>query len=235
MEELDLKKLIGIFWNKRLHIIVITVIAMIIGTIYSFYFVTPQYESYTKVVLVKDSSGSEGGSSSEITTTDLGLAQKLIGTYSQLVKSKTILRKTINNLGINETETSLEKKISVKEITDTEMLKITVRDEDPVQAMRIANEVTAVFADTVSDIYKLNNVYTIDSAEESLAPCNVNHIRDIIIFMAIGIVISVVYILIANMFDTTIKDIEDIENRAELVTLVSIPLVTDENRKGGAY
>ena len=235
MEELDLKKLIGIFWNKRLHIIAITIIAMIIGTIYSFYFVTPQYESYTEVVLVKDGSESEGGSNSEITTTDLGLAQKLIGTYSQLVKSKTILRKTINNLGINETETSLEKKISVKEITDTEMLKITVRDEDPVQAMRVANEVTAVFAETVSDIYKLNNVYTVDNAEESLVPCNVNHIRDIIIFMAIGIVIAVVYILVANMFDTTIKEVEDIENRAELITLVSIPLVTDENKKGGAY
>ena len=43
MEELDLKKLINIFWNKRLHIIVISVIAIIIGTIYSFYFVTPKY------------------------------------------------------------------------------------------------------------------------------------------------------------------------------------------------
>lgn len=235
MEELDLKKLIGIFWNKRLHIVVITVITMIIGAIYSFYFVTPQYESYTKVVLVKDSTGAEGSSNSEITTTDLGLAQKLIGTYSQLVKSKSILRKTINNLGINESESSLEKKISVKEITDTEMLKITVKDEDPVQAMRVANEVTAVFAETVSDIYKINNVYIVDSAEESLVPCNVNHMRDIIIFCVIGIVISVVYILIANMFDTTIKESEDIENRAELITLVSIPLVTDDNRKGGAY
>lgn len=234
MEELDLKKLIGIFWNKRLHILVITVVTMIIGAIYSFYFVTPQYESYTKVVLVKDASGSENGDQ-VITSSDLGLAQKLIGTYSQLVKSKTILRKTINNLGINESESSLEKKISVKEITDTEMIKITVKDEDPVQAMRIANEVTDVFAATVSDIYKLNNVYVVDSAEQSLTPCNVNPLRDILIFMAIGIVISAVYTLVANMFDTTIKEAEDIESRAELITLVSIPLVTDENKKGGAY
>lgn len=240
MEELDLKKLIGIFWNKRLHIIVITLIAIIIGTVYSFYFVTPEYESYTKLVLVKDytkTAGTESEDISEqtITSSDLGLAQNLIGTYSELVKSKTILRKTINNLGINESESTLEKKITVKEIDDTEMIKITVRDENPVQAMRVANEVTDVFADTVSDIYKINNVYVVDSAEESIVPCNTNHIRDIIIFCIIGIVVSVIYVLIANMFDTTVKEAEDIETNAELITLVSIPFVTDDNKKGGVY
>ncbi len=236
MEELDLKKLIGIFWNKRLHIVVITLVAIIIGAIYSFYFVTPQYESYTTVVLVKDSKkAGDIDTEQTITTSDLGLAQNLIGTYSKLVKSKSILRKTINNLGINEREDVLEKKITVKEVEDTEMLKITVKDEDPVQAMRIANEVTSVFAATVSDIYKINNVYIVDQAEQSITPCNVNHIRDIIIFMAIGIVISAIYVLISNMFDTTVKEEEDIENATELVTLVSIPYVTDENNKGGVY
>lgn len=237
MEELDLKKLIGIFWNKRLHIVIITLITIVLGAIYSFYFVTPQYESHTKLVLVKDYTKTAEGEVKDqtITSSDIGLAKNLIGTYSELVKSKSVLRKTINNLGINETENSLEKKISVKEIQDTEMIKITVKDANPVQAMRVANEVTDVFAKTVSDIYQINNVYVVDKAEESIVPCNVNHIRDIIIFFVIGIVISAVYVLVSNMFDTTIKEAEDIEMNAELVTLVSIPLVTDENRKGGAY
>ena len=102
MEELDLKKLINIFWNKRLHIIVISVIAIIIGTIYSFYFVTPKYEAYTTVVLVKDATNGDE-STQTITSSDIGLAQNLIGTYSKLVKSKNILRQTINNFQLNET------------------------------------------------------------------------------------------------------------------------------------
>lgn len=233
MEELDLKKLVSIFWNKRLHIIVISVIAIIIGTIYSFYLVEPKYESYTTLVLVKDSTGTEESTTQTITSSDLGLAQNLIGTYSKLVKSKRTLRETINNLGINESEDTLQDKITVSEIEDTEMLKITVKDENPVQAMKIANEVTSVFAKTVSEIYKINNVHIVDQAEESITPCNINHTRDILIFFIIGIVISVIYVLIANMFDTTIKDSDDIENNTDLITLVSIPLVNDDNRKGG--
>ena len=88
---------------------------------------------------------------------------------------------------------------------------------------------------STSFIHKINNVYVVDTAEESIIPCNVNHIRDIIIFLAIGIVISVIYVLIANMFDTTVKSVEDIENSTDLITLISIPYVNDENKKGGVY
>ena len=233
MEELDLKKLIGIFWNKRLNILVITSVAVIIGFIYSFYFVKPKYQSYTTLVLVKATEDAET-STKTITSSDVGLAKSLIGTYSQLAKSKTILRPTINNLQINETEDTLTGKITVTEIDDTEMLKITVKDEDPVKAMKIANELTKVFSDKVSEMY-VDNVYILDEAEESITPCNVNHAKDIFIFFIIGLVISSVYVLIANMFDTTIKDSNDIENSSELTTLVSIPFVSDNGKKGGVY
>lgn len=235
MEELDLKKLINIFWNKRLHIIIISLIAIIIGTIYSFYFVEPKYEAYTTVVLVKDTTSESDTSTETITSSDIGLAQNLIGTYSKLVQSKSVLRETINNLQINETEDTLKDKITVSEIEDTEMIKISVKDEDPVQAMKVANEVTSVFAETVSGIYKINNVYTVDEAEEPITPCNVNHIRDIAIFFAIGLVISIIYVLVDNMFDNTIKDADDIESNSELITLVSIPFVNEENKRGGIY
>lgn len=235
MEELDFKKLISIFWNKRLHIIIISVIAIIIGTIYSFYFVTPEYESYTTIVLVKDATSTDATSDGTITSSDLGLAENLIGTYSQLVKSKSTLRETINNLGINETEDTLAGKITVSEIEDTAMLQIKVQDEDPVQAMKIANEVTNVFANKVTEIYKIDNVYIVDEAEESITPSNINHIRDILIFFIIGIVISIVYVLVANIFDTTIKDSDDVEANTDLTTLVSIPYVNDNNKKGGIY
>lgn len=235
MEELDLKKLISIFWNKRLHIIVISVIAMIIGTIYSFYIVKPQYQSYTTLVLVKDgNANNEDTATQTITSSDIGLAQNLISTYSNLVKSKSILRETINNLEINESEDTLKDKITVSQIEDTEILKITVKDGDPVKAMKIANEITNVFAKNIAQkIYGINNVYVVDVAEESITPFNINHIRDILIFLVIGLVIAVIYVLVANMFDNTIKSFDDIEDSAELTALVSIPYVNDDNKKGG--
>ena len=56
MEELDLKQLVNIFWSKRLHVISIVLIFLIIGTVYTFLFVTPKYKSYTSLVLARSES-----------------------------------------------------------------------------------------------------------------------------------------------------------------------------------
>ena len=56
----------------------------------------------------------------------------------------------------------------------------------------------------------------------------------LIIFAFIGAVISVAYVLVANMLDTTIKSTEDIEKGFGIPVLVSIPLIDNiANVKGG--
>ena len=231
MKKLDFKKIISIFWNRRLDIIIISIIAIIIGSIYSFYFVKPEYQAYTTLIVVRASESQEN-STKTISSTDVGLAKSLIGTYSQIAKSKTVLRATINNLKVNETEETLTKKVTVSQIEDSEMLKITVQDEDPVEAMEIANELTKVFSAKVSEMY-VDNVQTLDEAEESITPCNINNARDIFIFWLIGFAISIIYVIIANMFDNTIKEAEDIESNTDLTVLVSVPFVNNNSKKGG--
>ena len=86
-------------------------------------------------------------------------------------------------------------------------------------------------------VYNINNVQVWDKAETPSGPYNINHIKDIIIFVFIGIVASVVYVLIANMLDTTIKSKEDIEKKLGLTVLTVIPMcdfeITTKNKKGG--
>ena len=72
----------------------------------------------------------------------------------------------------------------------------------------------------------------VDEAEVSDVPYNINHVKDIIIFMFIGIVIASMYVLISNMLDTTVKTSEDIEKKINLPVLAVIP-VYDFNSKGG--
>ena len=67
----------------------------------------------------------------------------------------------------------------------------------------------------------------VDVAEISDSPSNINHVKDIIIFAFIGAVVSIGYVLISNMLDTTIKTVEDIEKEYDLPVLVSIPMIED--------
>ena len=235
MEELDLKELFQIFWNKKIQIILIVAIFMVIGVIYSIGFVTPMYESYTTLLIVKgESEGTQQTTTSDsITTTDLTLNSKLVSTYRELIRSKDVLRQVISNLNINVNEDDIRNNITVTSVEETELIEITVQNEDPTYAAKIANEIAKVFTEKVAEIYKINNVHIIDEAEIENTPSNINHVKDVVIFTAIGLIIAVMYVLIANMLDTTIKTAEDVEKLFKVPVLANIPLYNFENGKGG--
>ena len=82
-------------------------------------------------------------------------------------------------------------------------------------------------------IYNIDNIHVVDEAEESNAPSNINHTKDVLIFAFIGIVASVIYVFVDNMLDTTVKNAEDIEKTCGVALIASIPFDNFENRKGG--
>lgn len=239
MEEIDLKELFEIFWHKKAQIILIILIFMVIGVIYSVGFVTPMYSSSTTLVLAGTSSNTEEQLTNTITTTDLTINSKLVATYSVLVKSDNILGQVISNLGINIDAGQLRKNVQVTSVEDTELIEITVSNENPEYAARIANEIASVFEERIAkEIYNINNVHIVDEATIETEPSNVNHVKDIVIFAFIGVVVAVMYVLISNMLDTTVKTQEDIEKSIKIPVLASIPMYDMEmeklkKRKGG--
>lgn len=234
MEELDLKELFNIFWSRKVYIALITIIFVLMGVVYTLLMIKPKYKASTRLILAKMETTSETNKDS-ITSTEITLNQKLLPTYSALIKEKSLLTQVINNLGIDVSEKALEKNVSINLVSDSELIEITIINENPEYAALIANELARVFIDKVSEIYNINNVSVIRKAEADNLPYNINHTKDIVIFAFIGIVVAAVYALVANMLDTTIKTSEDIDKHIKLTVLAEIPLYESEItvKKGG--
>lgn len=232
MEEIDLEQVLMAFWNRKFRVFLIIALFVVIGIIYTMYFVTPAYTSSTTLVLAT-AEGDTIKNSNTITTTDITLNSKLVSTYSELVKSNNVIRQVISNLRIDADEAVLKKNISVTAVSNTELIKITVTSDTPKKAALIANETAKVFMEKVKEIYNINNVHVVDEAEENDVPSNVNNKKDVITFAFIGIIVAVGYVIIANMFDTTIKTAEEVEKQFKIPVLCSIPLYNFDNEKGG--
>lgn len=235
MEEIDIKELIDMFLEKKWLIIISIVVFAVLGVVYSKFYVTPIYESYTRLVLAasekkeniinnqNEFNTDENVMKAEITQADVTLNSKLVSTYSELIKTNDVIRKVINNLKIDIDENELKKNISVTSVKDTELIAISVKTKDSKQSAKIANEISKVFIDKVAEIYNINNVHIVEEAEEAKEPCNVNTVKDVLIFALVGMVLSSGIILIQNMLDTTIKTEEDIENAVGLSVIATIP------------
>ena len=237
MEELDLKELFKIFWNKKIEITLIVAIFIVIGVIYIIQFVHPVYSSSTTLLIASSNGREVSGDISSVTATEITVNSKLVSTYSELVRSSNILRTVIANLNMDIDEEKLKKNVKVSAVKDTEIIEITVTNEDANTSATIANEIAKVFIEKIQkEFFKIENIQVVDKAEPDYTPSNVNNKKDIAIFTGLGIIVSVVYVLILNMLDTTIKTVEDIENVYQIPVLVTIPVCDDnvqKSKKGG--
>ncbi len=225
MEELDLKQLFDMLRKKIIYIIILTIVAIIIGVIYSFYLKTPLYKSKTTIVLTKSGEDSKIYIEDEagITTADLDRNSKLIKTYSELVKSESVLDKVIEKLNLNLTATDIRKNITVSAVEDTELIEISIKNEDATLAKTIADEIAKCFIERTVEIYQIENLCIVDEAKIATEPCNINHIKDLTIFTMVGIIAGFGIVLVLNLFENTVKDKNMIENNTDLKVIYEIP------------
>ena len=219
-EEIDIKRIIEIIFSKKLIITLIILLSVTLGYVYSYYYKKPEYKSSVTILLVAD----ENKTDKSLTQTDVNLNNGLISTYSSIAKSSSILQKTIQNLNLDIPVSKLEQNVEAKQIDNTQFLKISVKNDSPERAKNIANELAEVFTEQIKEIYNLQNISIVDKAEAEENPCNINHMKDMIIFGFAGIVLSIIIVMIIYMFDDTIKDQKDIEKNIKLRTIGTLPV-----------
>ena len=221
MEEINLKEVYSYFKSRLLWMILAIVVIVIIGNVYTILTRVPMYQSNTTIVLV-------GESKKEYSQTDSQLNQNLIGTYSEIITSRKVLQQVIDNLKLKMTVDELSKNITTSSVEDTEIIRITVNNEKKKMAAEIANEVADVFSDEIQDIYNLENVAIIDKAEEAVAPYNINYVKDNVIYLMIGVVLSFGVVFVMYYFDTTIKSSETVEEKLGLTVIGIVPKESKE-------
>lgn len=219
-EEIDIKRIIEIIFSKKLIITLIILLSVTLGYVYSYYYKKPEYKSSVTILLVAD----ENKTDKSLTQTDVNLNNGLISTYSSIAKSSSILQKTIQNLNLDIPVSKLEQNVEAKQIDNTQFLEISVKNESPERAKNIANELAEVFTEQIKEIYNLQNISIVDKAETEENPCNINHMKDMIIFGFAGIVLSIIIVMIIYMFDDTVKDQKDIEKNIKLRTIGTLPV-----------
>ena len=225
MEEINLKD----FWEyyKRYIAFVIFILVLVVTAIvaYDTMLKVPKYSTSTTVLLVKDEESGTGS----ISQNDITINQKLVSTYSQIIKSRLVLEQVIDNLNLNYSYEQLSSEVSVQTVDDTEILKIAVTDVSPNKASLIANEISSIFEKEVKQIYNMNNVSVIDAAIIPTSPSNMHLVKDIIIAFVVGLVLSSCIVFVIFYFDDILRDTDTLERELELPVLAKVYKTNEQN------
>ncbi len=235
MEEINIIELLNYYVKKLPIIIIITLFTLLAGAFYIENIQVPLYHGTTTIILVQKS---EDNQSANATQNELNLNEKLVTTYSQIIKSRRVLEQVINSLGLKLETEKLANKITVTSVSETPIIKITVSDEEAEKAVEIANELADVFKNEITKIYNLENISIIDNAIIEEKPYNVNVAKQMIIYGLAGFIVSCGIIFIIYYFDNTIKNKKEIETKLNIPVLSEVPVATKlatlerKNKKG---
>ncbi len=220
MEEIDLTELFRYFLKKAYIIVISVIVCLIFGLCYTVFLKEPKYRSDVNVIIVNKDN--------QVSTTlqsELVANQKLAATYRELVESRRVMKQVIDNLDLVYSVGELQNIVSVENVKETEIIKIIVSSDNPKEAKIIANEIAKIFQDEVKDIYNLENVSIIDKAEIAKGPYNINIIKDSVIYIALGMVLSCGVIFVIYYFDNTIKSIDQVEKHLGVPVIGTVPKV----------
>ena len=220
--EIDLLELFYVLWRHVLLILSVGLFCALCCYAVSKFVVAPTYESTTEIYILNKSDDTS------VTYSDVQLGTQLTKDYAELINSRYVLEAVIQELSLNMTYKELVNKITVTTPSDTRIVSITVEDQDPVQAMNIANSVRENASKHIQNVMDIDAVNVAETANMPTEKSSPSCMKWALIGGLVGCLLICAILLIRYLLDDTIKSSEDVEKYLGLSTLALIPMKEEE-------
>ena len=223
--EIDLQELVGLLIHWLWLLILCGLVAGITGFLICKLTVTPQYESTTRIFILNRAN------ETNVTYSDLQTSTQLTKNYSPLIKSRDVLEKVIETLGLHDSYESLAGRVKVSTVNDTNLIAITVTDPDPQMAQLIAKEVREEARTHIKQVMEIQAANLETEANLPKHPSGPSKKKWAMIGALLGVFACAAILIIQYLLDDSIKSAEDVERYLGLSTLALVPLTVEEQDK----
>ena len=221
--EIDLGEVFHLVISKLGVIILSGILLGVLSIIGTMLFITPKYESTTKIMVLNKQDNNT------LTSADMQTSTQLTKDYAELIQSRTVLEGVIAQLNLDMTYKEMLNKVSVETSSDSRIVSISVTDEDPYTASEIANAVRDMAAEHIQSVMDIEAVNVVDTANIPNEKASPSLAKNGVIGGLLGVIIAMAAVIIIYLNDT-IKVEEDVERYLGLSVLGSIPFSEKESR-----
>ena len=222
--ELDLGEVFHLVISKLGVIILSGILLGVLSIIGTMLFITPKYESTTKIMVLNKQDNNT------LTSADMQTSTQLTKDYAELIQSRTVLEGVLAQLNLDMTYKEMLNKVSVETSSDSRIVSISVTDEDPYTASEIANAVRDMAAEHIQSVMDIEAVNVVDTANIPNEKASPSLAKNGVIGGLLGVIIAMAAVIIIYLTNDTIKVEEDVERYLGLSVLGSIPFSEKESR-----
>lgn len=219
--EIDLKDLFFELIGEWKKIAVSTVLAAVIMYVISAFIMVPQYQSTSKLYLLKEDVISS--------LTDIQIGTNLAKDYMEVIDGRPILDQVIENLDLEMTYGELHAMLTFNNPASSRIIEITVTHPDPQMAKAIADEMADVAAEFIKVKMAQDKPSVLQYGYVATGQVSPNTMTNTILGALIGAFLAIAIIVITYLMNDTIMTPDDMEKKVGINVLASLPFDEEED------
>ncbi len=229
-DEVDLMDFVFIFIRRWKLIMLLGILGGIVGV----FFAATRPKIYKAEMLLMVSK--DGGiTSSSLNEEELSVNRKLAATYTEIAKNSVILKNIIKKYELNITLKELKNDVTISSIGNTELLRLTYTNSDPILAAVIANEIGNEFMLKVCDIMNFKNLKVVELAEVEREALPQKRALIVAISLVLSIIMGCTIAIIIEIISKKIYKVKDIERILKAPIIGLLPNLNNYLANGEEY
>lgn len=222
--EIDLKEVFYLLLSHWKSIFLAMLIGAAIFGAYHTFLLKPSYQADASIYITS--------TDSMISFSDLQLSAALTDDYANIIKSRTVLNRVIDELDLNLNYKQLGALISVDNPDSTHIVDIKVTCDDPELSRNITNALMNISVDQIYQVIGSGEPTVIDYAmAEAVQDVTPSLKKYLMLGALLGALLVCAIVVLRMLTDTTLKTVDDIDRYLHLPVLAAVPYYREMDRK----
>lgn len=226
----NISEVLGGIKDKWKNIVLIVLSFLLISSIYNIFFINKEYEANVKIFIGKQKF-------KNITETynneEINLYQRLITTYSEVIKSKKLINESIKDSKMNYLQDKYEninydllmENLTVNPIANTQIIEIKYKSLNPQQSYDLLYSITENLISYSKELYPNVNITVLEQVHVNLKPLMNKKLTIIGLGLILGLIVGIGGIIGVMYLNNTYKNQKSLEEEIGLTVIGVIPKI----------
>lgn len=226
----NISEVLGGIKDKYKNIVLIVLSFLLISSIYNIFFINKEYEANVKIFIGKQKF-------KNITETynneEINLYQRLITTYSEVIKSKKLINESIKGSKMNYLQDKYEninydllmKNLTINPIANTQIIEIKYKSLNPQQSYDLLYSITENLISYSKELYPNVNITILEQVHVNLKPLMNKKLTIIGLGLMLGLIVGIGGIIGVMYLNNTYKNQKSLEEEIGLTVIGVIPKI----------
>lgn len=190
-KEINLKEYFEVIKSRFWIVLVLTVLTATAGYFYNQYTSVPLYETSTRIIV--------------------GTEDQDMKTLMVMIKDPIIMEKVKNEIKSSSSAESIANRITVEQVDESRVVRISVTDTNPDSAVAIANATAKNYKSEIVKLLDFKEVQLLSKAKVNPFPINDTENKIVIAAAVFGIIAGIGLIFLLDSLDGTVRRESDVE------------------------